>query len=91
MTDQGEFAQKRLSFDPTINLGHILTTVGLLFTLLVGGYGVMQTLGTVDLRLGIVEKQIVTISRLLESSIRMETEIDSLERRMSVLESKNTR
>lgn len=73
-------------FDMTVNLGHVLTMIGLMLTLAAGGYGIIQTVNNVDFRVSIVEKQLGSMSRLMESAVRVETEIDNLDRRVTVLE-----
>lgn len=90
MTDMSNQApqQRRVTFDPTINLGHVLTILGLVLTIIAGGWGVTQTLNNVDLRVGVIERQIGTMSRVLESSIRFEAELEGIDRRITVLEGK---
>lgn len=83
-----DLSPRAVKFDMTINLGHVLTMCGIMLTLLAGGYGIIQNVNNVDFRIGVVERQISSMSRLLESSIRFETEIENLERRVTVLENK---
>ncbi|MGH2340632.1 hypothetical protein ACRC7T_04020 [Segnochrobactraceae bacterium EtOH-i3] len=90
MTDMGNQPpqQRRVTFDPTVNLGHVLTMLGLAITIVAGGWGVMQSINNVDMRVGVMERQLGTMGRLLESSIRMETEVEGIDRRVTVLEGK---
>ena len=48
MTEQGE--RRRFRFEPTVNLGHILTTVGLIVSLFAWG-------SAIDKRLALVEEK----------------------------------
>lgn len=79
---------RRLSFDPTINLGHVLTMGMITMTIIAGGWGVTQNINNVDLRVAAIEKQIGTMSRLMESSIRADAKLGELDRRLGAIEEK---
>ena len=71
-------------FDPTINLGHLLSMGGILF-LSIGAY---FSFGG---RLGAVESQLARITSVLEISIRQEEQIKSLTYRLEKLENARAR
>ena len=66
-------------FDPTINLGHIISA---------GTMVIMMTMGWSQLssRLEMVEKQVAGMSALIERSIRTDTRVDELSRRIGEIE-----
>lgn len=66
-------------FDPTINLGHIISA---------GSFAIMMAMGWTQLssRMEMVEKQVAGMSALIERSIRTDTRVDELSRRIGDLE-----
>lgn len=80
-TQTPDQARKRLNFDPTINLGHVLTFVGFM----VAGFGVY---GNVDKRLTITEVQSAASAdragdqdkRIKESLQELKTDVKDVQR-----------
>lgn len=66
-------------FDPTVNLGHIISA---------GTMAIMITMGWSQLssRLEMVERQVAGMSALIERSIRTDTRVDELSRRIEEIE-----
>lgn len=72
--------RRRVTFDPTINLGHVLTFVGFL----VAGFGAYSTL---DKRVTVVEQQAVAVvdrsreqdARLKESLLELKGDVKQLQ------------
>ncbi|MGA0564185.1 hypothetical protein ACO2RV_17200 [Ancylobacter sp. VNQ12] len=89
MTDMPRPTESRAPrFDPTINLGHVITMGSVLATM-IAGYA------TLNARMGVVEAQITTMTTLMERSIRadeqlqtMRTTVDKLEDRLERVEQK---
>lgn len=61
----------RARFDPTINLGHLITMGSILITM-VAGYT------SLNARVGVVEAQITAMTTLMERSIRADEQLQSL-------------
>jgi len=70
---------RRLSFDPTINLGHVLTMAAMAATVVLG----WSQLST---RLEYVERQMVTMTTVVERSVRADTRLEGIERRLDRVE-----
>jgi len=66
---------RRLNFDPTINLGHVLT-MGAIIVTLVMGWSQLNT------RLEYVERQVAAMTTLIEKSIRADMRLDAVEKRL---------
>jgi len=79
-------ASKRPRFDPTINLGHLLTFLGLCLAALGAYYGAKAELASVAMRLTIVEKQIEKMSQILITDARQDERTTAIERRLDRLE-----
>ncbi|WP_454684008.1 hypothetical protein [Ancylobacter moscoviensis] len=80
MTDMPQLADhRRPRFDPTINLGHILTMGSVLATM-VAGYASLST------RMGVVEAQIATMTTLMERSIRADEQLQAMRTQATKLE-----
>jgi len=62
-------------FDPTINLGHVITLSGVLIAVVGGWY-------TVDARLATVERAITSLSSVVVESARYDERLKSVERRL---------
>ena len=77
MTD--EIKNGRRVFDPTINLGHIMTLTGVMVAIIGGWY-------SFNARLELVERQIARQTVILELSIRSEEQIKALIGRVERLE-----
>jgi len=73
---------KKVSFDPTINLGHVLTMAGLGVTA-IAGYMSLTT------RIDYVEKQLATMASMFERSIRADTRLDAIELRINRIEERD--
>lgn len=72
MTQLPEDHRKKLSFDPTINLGHILTFIGFLAT----GFGAYSTL---DKRLAVQEIRSVEMeTRQREQELRIKDSLQEI-------------
>lgn len=84
MTDQVN--PKRPRFDPTINLGHIMTFIGLCFAALGAYYGAKAELESIALRITVVEKQIERMSQILITDARQDERTTALERRLDRIE-----
>jgi hypothetical protein len=68
-------------FDPTINLGHVITLSGVVLAIVASYYSFSS-------RLTSVEFQINRIASVLESTIRQEEQVKSLNQRMDRLEAR---
>jgi len=77
---------KRPRFDPTINLGHLLTFLGLCLAALGAYYGAKAELTAVSMRLIVVEKQIDRMSQILITDARQDERTTAIERRLDRLE-----
>lgn len=73
-------------FDPTINLGHVFTFLGYLLVAFGAYYGMKTELGTVTLRLEVVEKQIDKLATILVTDARQDERMGQIERRVDKLE-----
>jgi hypothetical protein len=69
-------------FDPTVNLGHLLTFGGFIVSGLVAFFSVKGELGTVGDRVGRIETQLERVAQLMVSGARQDAEIGELRRRM---------
>jgi hypothetical protein len=78
--------QNRPRFDPTINLGHLLTFLGFI----AAGYGaftaVKSELSTVAVRVAGMEKQIDRLTEVLVLTAKTQVEITELRRRLDRVE-----
>jgi len=70
---------RRVSFDPTINLGHLLTMGALVGTVIMG-WAQLST------RLEYVERQVATMATLMEKAIIADAKLGELERRIQRVE-----
>lgn len=75
-------------FDPTVNLGHILTFGGFIIAGSAAFYAVKTDVAVVGERIGRVEQQLVRVAELMVSGARQDIEIAELKRRVNKLESK---
>jgi hypothetical protein len=66
-------------FDPTINLGHLLTLTGVVIVMVGGGF-------VADFRLAALEKEVAKLSNLVVQAARFEERITDLTRRVDRLE-----
>lgn len=69
----------RPRFDPTINLGHIITLSGVIVAMVASWY-------SVDSRLSGAERQLVRLVLVVEASIRQEEQIKTLQATVTRLE-----
>lgn len=69
----------RPRFDPTINLGHIITLTGVIMSMIAGWY-------SVDARLSGAERQLTRLIVVVETSIRQEEQIKGLQATVARLE-----
>lgn len=76
----------RPRFDPTINLGHIFTFLGYLVVAAGAYYGMRAELGTVTLRLEVVEKQIDKMASVVVQGARQDERMNQIERRLDKIE-----
>ena len=70
---------RRARFDPTITLGHVMTTGSVIATM-VAGYASLNT------RMGVVETQIATMTTLMERTIRADEKLQGLGVQLGKLE-----
>lgn len=72
MADMPHLAEsRRPKFDPTINLGHVIT-MGSVIATMVAGYASLNT------RMGVVEAQISTMTAVMERSIRTDERLQAM-------------
>lgn len=83
-----------MTFDLTINLGHVITLVGILITFITWGQGIKWSLTNIDRRVSALEKNMEEQTKLIIANAVMNSNIMSLtdklvtlERRMSDVES----
>lgn len=80
MTDLPPMTEhRRARFDPTINLGHVMTMGSVLATM-VAGYA------SLNARMGLVETQIATMTTLMERSIRTDERLQGFSLQLGKLE-----
>lgn len=72
---------RKVSFDPTINLGHVLTMLTLLGGLAAGW-------SSLNTRLDYVEKAMGNVADLVTRSVRADVRLDNFERRMERIENR---
>lgn len=90
----------RVRFDPTVNLGHLLTFAGFVAAALGAWYGVKAEIGGVSLRLESAERELAKTSAKLDGITHMlvsdarqdellkvhDRQIDTLDRRLAIIE-----
>lgn len=81
MTDKETMAHEpaKRVFDPTINLGHVLTMVGMAGALVLT-YSQMST------RLTLLEQQVGALAQIMERGVRVDERQQALEKRVDKLE-----
>jgi hypothetical protein len=70
----------RPKFDPTINLGHVLTILSFIISGIVAYIGVKVELSNVDTRLALVERTMQSVATILITQARQDERINTLER-----------
>jgi hypothetical protein len=70
-----------MKFDLTINLGHVLTITGVIFTMVIGWTNF-------DARLSGVEKTLATSQSALLEQVRQGARLDAMEHRLNRLEAR---
>lgn len=73
---------KRVTFDPTINLGHVLTMFGM-------GVAVIAGWASLNTRIDYVERQIATMASIFERSIKADARLDGIEQRLNRIEERS--
>lgn len=71
-------------FDPTINLGHLLTMAGMLATM-IAGWSQLST------RIEYVERQMTAMTTVIERGIKADARLEEIGRRLERLERENAR
>jgi hypothetical protein len=75
-------------FDPTVNLGHLLTFGGFIIGGLAAFYSVKSELEHVGSRVQRVEVSVMRVEQLLVSGAKQEVEITELRRRLDKIETR---
>lgn len=75
-----------MTLDTTINLGHIVTLVGILITFVTWGSGVKWQVNLIEARLKLVEEELKKITQLLITTSNLEVRLAHLETRISEFE-----
>ena len=73
-------------FDPTVNLGHVITFIGFILAGLGAYEGARVELKAIALRLEVVERQIEKLSEVIITTARQGERMAQLERRLEKLE-----
>lgn len=68
-----------MAFDPTINLGHVITMVGVMLAMVSGWYTVRTQLAVLTLRLDTVDDEMRRITDLLQKQNEHNTRLSVLE------------
>jgi hypothetical protein len=68
-----------VAFDPTINLGHVITMVGVMLAMVSGWYTVRTQLAVLTLRLDTVDDEMRRITDLLQKQNEHNTRLSVLE------------
>lgn len=80
-----------MTVDMSISLGHILTIVGMLITLVTWGNNLRWHVGSVERRLETVEESIKEISKMIVQANLLAQRLEHLEKHIDRLESRTTR
>jgi len=75
-----------VSVDMTINLGHVLTLIGVLITFVTWGQNIKFTLTHIDRRVGEIEKSLHELSRLQLADAVINTQMVMVHDRLAVIE-----
>ncbi len=73
-------------FDPTVNLGHVITFVGFIVAGIGAYAGASAELKAINLRLEVVERQIEKMSEVVITTVRQSERMAQFERRLEKLE-----
>ena len=79
-----------MAIDMTINLGHVITLVGILITFITWGNGVKWQMNIVEVKLKTLEEEIKKITQLLITTSTLEIRISNLESRIDEHEHKSS-
>lgn len=77
--EMSEGHSRRLRFDGTVNLGHVLTGIGMIA-------GMFWTYSTFDKRLVLVETQLSRQTEIMDRSIRADEQLRAIRERLEKLE-----
>jgi hypothetical protein len=75
-----------VNVDMTINLGHVLTLIGVLITFVTWGQNIKFTLTHIDRRVGEIEKNLHELSRLQLADAVINTQMVMVHDRLAVIE-----
>lgn len=75
-----------VSVDMTINLGHVLTLIGVLITFVTWGQNIKFTLSHIDRRVGEIEKNLHELSRLQLADAVINTQMVMVHDRLAAIE-----
>jgi hypothetical protein len=81
MVDISALPPQRPRFDPTINLGHMITLSGVVITIIGGWYAF-------DARLAAVERQMSNLSTVVVEAARIDERLKGYERRLDRVEAR---
>lgn len=73
-------------FDMTVNLGHIITLIGILITFVTWGQGIKWQMINLDKRVGSLEKNMEEQTKLIIANAVMHTNIISVTDKLATLE-----
>lgn len=77
--EMSEGHSRRFRFDGTVNLGHVLTGIGMIA-------GMFWTYSTFDKRLVLVETQLTRQTEMIDRSIRADEQLRAIRERLDKLE-----
>jgi len=84
-------AARKPRFDPTVNLGHVMTFLGFMLAGIGAYYGARMELSAIGLRIGVVERQIDKLATILVTDARQDERMSQIERRVERIEREQSR